>query len=169
MRESLSKKVGRIDTASLLRKVGDYNGFLTLEELDKRALQLSKTVNELKEPNPWFYLMSDRKRQWDTRTDAMKNFIISSHEFDRQATKAEVFDGILGSYFYQGGLLFGQVRRAALDSGLDQNEISMLDGKIKECSKIINSKTDWEVLPIKKLVQLQLAVLFETVNAISRN
>ncbi len=129
---------------------------------------VEKTLDKLQEPNAWYYLMKDTKRKWDIRTDAMKNYVESSPEFDRKATEAEVFDCLLGSYFYSGGLLFGQVRRAALESGLDSEDIKILENKIKECNKTISSETDWKVLPIKKLVQLQLGVLFETVNAISR-
>jgi len=129
---------------------------------------IGKILKVLKEPNPWFYLLSDAKRRWDTRTDAMKNYVNSSPDFERQATEAEVFDGLLDSYFYNGGLLFGQVRRAALESGLDSSEFKILESKIKDCSEHISSETDWKVLPIKKLIQLQLGLLFETVNAISR-
>ncbi|MEK6854930.1 MAG: M14 family zinc carboxypeptidase [Nanoarchaeota archaeon] len=129
---------------------------------------VEKTLDKLQEPNAWYYLMKDMKRRWDIRTEAMRNYVNSSPDFDRKATEAEIFDCLLGSYFYSGGLLFGQVRRAALESGLDSGDVKILKGKIEECSKTISSETDWEVLPIKKLVQLQLGVLFETVNAISR-
>ena len=164
-----SKKVkDQSDSSQTRREV-----WLSFIENSRKHLELvqpvvAKTLDTLKEQNAWYYLMTDIKRRWDIRTDAMKNYVSSSSDFDRKATKAEVIDGLLGSHFYSGGLLFGQVRRAALECGLDSSEIRILEDKIKECSNTINSETDWQVLPIKKLVQLQAGVLFETLNAISR-
>ncbi|MEK6896899.1 MAG: hypothetical protein AABW93_00005, partial [Nanoarchaeota archaeon] len=148
--------------------------WLSLMEKSRKNLEfvqpiVTKILGVLQEPNAWFYLLSDMKRTWDKRTDAMKNYVNSSHDFERQATEAEVLGGLLGSYFYNGGLLFGQVRRAALESGMNSEEIKILEDKTRECSQFISSETDWKVLSIKKLVQLQLGILFETVNAISRN
>lgn len=128
-----------------------------------------QALNILQEPNAWYYLMEDMKRRWDARTDAMKNHVMSSADFDRQATEAEVFDGLLGSYFYSGGLLFGQVRRAALEAGVSQSEVRVLEEKMKECDNVISDKAEWQVLSIKKLVQLQVGVLFETLNALTRD
>ncbi|MBI2451753.1 hypothetical protein HYV50_01600 [Candidatus Pacearchaeota archaeon] len=145
--------------------------FLENSEKNLEFLQpiIAKTLFVLQEPNAWFYVMKDAKRRWDIRTtEAMKNYVNSSPEFDRIATEAEVFDGLLESYF-GGGLLFGKARRAVLESGLGSSEIKVLEDKIRECSKTISSETNWKVLPIKKLVQLQLGVLFETINALSRN
>ncbi len=139
----------------------------TKQNLEIVQPTIGKILDVLHEPNSWFYLMKEKKRQWDSRTDSMKNYVISSPDFDRKATEAEVFDEVIGSYFYNGGLLFGQVRRAAIESGLDSSETKLLEDRINECSRMISSKTSWKILPIKKLVQLQLGVLFETINALS--
>ncbi|MDO8508232.1 MAG: M14 family zinc carboxypeptidase [Nanoarchaeota archaeon] len=164
-----SKKVMDTSLSSKTRR-DMYLSFLENYENNLKFIQpiLAKTLNVLKEPNPWFYLMADEKRRWDTRTDAMKNYVSSSPNFDRKATEAELADGLLGSYFYNGGLLFGQVKRALLEAGLNGTDIKAMDDKVRECCEKISSYTTWEVLPIKKLVQLQLCVLFETVNSISK-
>jgi len=164
-----SEKIKDVSLSSKTRR----EVWLSFIENSRKNLELvqqitEKTLKVLKEPNHWFYLMADVKRRWSTRTDAMKNYVNSSPDFERQATEAEVLDGLLGSYFYSGGLLFGQVRRAALESSLDSSEVKILENKIKECSEYIGFETNWKVLPIKKLVQLQLSLLFETVNALSR-
>lgn len=138
----------------------------------KRHLELvqpiiSKIREKISSSSPWSYVINNSKEKWDSRSDAMEKYVCSSKDFERWANQAEVLDGIIGSYFYGGGLLFGQVKRAAMEANLPENDIDFLDEKILECSKKINSTTNWKVLPIRNLVQLQLGLLFETINALN--
>jgi len=166
----LSEKIKDTSLSSKTRREV-WIKFLDDSEKNLEIVQptVDKILNILKEPNPWYYLAFELKRRWNLKNDSMKNYVNSNPDFDKPASEAEIFTGILGSHFYSGGLIFGQVRRAALECGLDESKIKMLEDKIKECSEFINARAKCEVVPIKKLVQLQLGVLFETIEAIKRN
>ena len=121
-------------------------------------------VGKLQAPDPYYYLLEEYKKQLERTNDAMRKHVTESKEFDRKANKAEVFSGLLGGYFYNGGLKFGQVRRIALATGMHSQVIKQLDEKIKECAQIIEKRSNWKPIPIQKLVQFQLGFLFETLN-----
>lgn len=123
-----------------------------------------EAVNKLKAPDPYYYMVEEYKKQLENTNNAMKKHIAESSDYDRKATKSEAFDGLIGSYFYHGGLKFGQVRRIALATGQPEHTIRMLDEKIKECAQIIEQRSNWKTIPIQKLVQFQLGFMFETLN-----
>ena len=143
-----------------------------IEESDKNLIFYSKFVQlilkELKEPDPHYYLIKQIERKIKIGNSHLKNHVLSSKEFDRKATFSEVFDNDIGYKFYT-GLSFGQLRRAAIKAKLDTEKIEEIENKMKEYSKEINKKSKLQTIPIKKLVQLQLLVLLETMNAISRS
>ena len=61
------------------------------------------------------------------------------------------------------------MRRAAIKAKLNTDNIKEIENKMKEYSEEIERKFKLKTISIKKLVQLQLLVLFETMNAISRS
>ena len=88
--------------------------------------------------------------------------LIATPEFERKATNSEVLDCNIALNFYRQGWGLGQLRRAGLKVRLEDNLIKEIDQKLEEAIEDIEEKTNWSVFPIKKMVQLQLAVLFET-------
>ena len=52
---------------------------------------------------------------------------------------------------------------------VDLEIIKEIEGRMEEYSKIVEENSNWKIFPIKKLVQLPLLVLFETINALNRN
>ncbi len=121
-----------------------------------------KALEKLKAPHPHFYLMEDFMRGFRAKNSAFREHIRTSAEYEAGATEAEVTTGIIGSYFYGGGLKFAQVRRAALAAGLDQQDILFLEEKMKECADVLDRELDYKAFPIRTLVQAQLVYLLET-------
>lgn len=128
---------------------------------------LGRILTSLSSTHTLTYPMEEYQRRWEKRSDAFKNYVIKSSDFDRLATEAELFDGTIGAYFYQGGLLLGQVHRAALAAGYTQEELRSLQEKIDICIQKLDASS-WKVLPIKNCVGLQAAVLFATLDALKR-
>ena len=87
---------------------------------------------------------------------------IPKKEYERLATIAEKFSSLVVSKFYL-TLILGQFRRLLLDSAnpkdLEQL-IKTTEKKINEILTYIEQESDYDVLPIKKLIQLQLGCLF---------
>ena len=86
---------------------------------------------------------------------------LSKKEFDRNATIAEVFSEEVISRFYDSSLL-GMFRRLLLESK-NSLEIKELTKKTEEMIDLriqyIDKNSDYKILSIKKLVQLQLGYL----------
>ena len=142
-----------------------------IEESDKNLIFYSKflpsILKDLKEPDPHYYIIKQLERKIKIGNSHLKNHVLSSNEFDRRATFSEIFDADIGYKFYT-GLSFGQLRRAAIKAKLDNNKIKEIENKMKEYSQEIERRFKLKTISIKKLVQLQLLVLFETINAISK-
>lgn len=130
--------------------------------LDKVQSIIEQALPKLDKTSPWHYKLEGYKSEWEKRSDHFKNYVSTDPSFEKPASKADTFNGLLGAYFYNGGTLFGQVRRAALEANLPQKIIQELEKEIKHCSDKISEATQWRTIPIKNLVELQAKVLNET-------
>lgn len=126
-----------------------------------------KVIEKLKEPAPYYYLAKNYVKSADSDKGSMRKHVLESEEYNRQATVAEVFEGNVLSRFYSEGLRIGQVRRAAIAANLEKATIDKLTKMIKKCAIEIEKENKLETFPIRKLVQLQIMYLFETLKEIS--
>lgn len=128
---------------------------------------VSDILTELKEPDLDYYLMRQLERRLALGTASMLKDIQTSPEYDCKATWAEIFEANVGIGFSM-GLTLGQLRRAAIKANLPAEIIKEIESKINQCARKVDGESHWEVFPIKKLVQLQVLVLTETLEALKR-
>ena len=128
---------------------------------------LPEVLSKLNEPDPHWYVMKHLERQIGFGLENFKNHVKTSEKYSGKATRAEVFDSVVTERFYR-TLMLGQLRRAAIKAKLENEKIKEIEKRIKEEVKIIDENSNWKVFPIKKLVQLQILFLFETLKAIER-
>ena len=122
---------------------------------------IPQVLEKLDDKDPFSYLLKAEHRRALRGVDLLEK-LISSPEFDRQASNSEVFDCNVTGYFYIIGLGYAQLRRAAIRAGVSESLIKEIDEKMNKSIDDIEAASDWKLFPIKKMVQLQLAVLFET-------
>lgn len=145
-----------------------------LDMLDKNNEQMAyalpivhEAANKLKEGDAHFYIMRLYKEIFERGNKPLRERIISSAEYEKKATYAEIFSTEVISIFDR-ALRLGQIRRAAVKAGLDKEIIAGLEKRILDYAEFIDKNSNWNVFPIKKLVQLQVGFLFETMNALER-
>lgn len=124
-------------------------------------------LKRLKKPDPHYYIAEELEKQSHFDERKMKEHVLTSREYDRIATSAELFWGEIISRFYKTTVL-AQVKRAALKAKLEPSQIIPLEREISESLQYIQKHSHIQVSPIQKLVQVQLLLLFETLNAMER-
>lgn len=126
---------------------------------------IPQLISKIDESDIDYNILKGMEREFQEGNKKFKDYVLSSSDFDRKATNAEVFDCIIGSFF-ESGLAFGQLRRAAIKAKLNEADLNRIDQKIEECDEYIKENSKWKVFPIKKLIQLQLFFLFETLKKV---
>jgi len=87
---------------------------------------------------------------------------LKKKKYEKIATVAEEFNTLVRTRFYS-SLTLGELRRLLLGSKESKgiNElIKNVENKIDELISYVSKNSDYKILPIKKLVQLQLGCLF---------
>ncbi|MBX5437864.1 MAG: hypothetical protein IRZ33_11725, partial [Alicyclobacillaceae bacterium] len=99
--------------------------------------------------------------------DAKEQWAQSSDELVREATVAEVFDNLIVSRFYR-GLLLGVLVRM-IDAELEHARSETLAAMLEEATAMrdtwlakLEADLDYRVIPIKKLVAVQLGAALHT-------
>ncbi len=87
---------------------------------------------------------------------AEREDVLRNHKYDALAKESEVFDNLLVSDMYQ-LLTYAMLVRAFEKDGLDENQdYSLAKSLFEERARKLESELDYQVIPIKKLVTLQL-------------
>ena len=86
--------------------------------------------------------------------EAEKSWALKSKEVDREATIAEVFDSRYVSRFYR-LLMLGMLYRLLREEGLEEAE--EVRNRMEELASQLERELRYRVIPIKKLVKIQLA------------
>lgn len=93
---------------------------------------------------------------------AEENWAKTAPELERKATVAEVFDNYTVSKFYR-LLILGQLRRMLLEEvkggndGSIERELRLVEDEIYNRADQLEGELEYEVIPIRKLVKIQLA------------
>ena len=130
---------------------------------------LNSTIKYMEEKNP-FKLALESFTGNEESNEATKKMVDENPDFARMATVAEKFDNLLISKFYK-MLSYGLLVRANESELLKMKErnednpekkkaleeaFKISEEKLKELSEELEEKIDYEVIPIKKLVSIQL-------------
>lgn len=131
---------------------------------------LDETKEYLDEKNPFRLALEAFTGNNKERNDSTRKMVEENPDFARKATVAEKFDNLLVSRFYK-MLSYGLLVRASeseLEKMKDKNEddttkyrtlcaaFETAEKELKELSRELETKIDYEVVPIKKLVAIQL-------------
>lgn len=159
------KRINDLSPGTMTRKEAVINS-LEFEKEHTEFIKdtLNKLTDHLDKNNP-FKLALEAFTDNEDFDKATLNMINNNPDFERFATVAEEFDNLLVRRFYK-MLSYGLLTRAvedALLSDLDKDkkaEIELLfntvEGKLKELSIYLEEEMDYEVVPIKKLIAIQL-------------
>lgn len=156
--DRMSKKTRREIWLKKIQEEKENNKFM--EEF------ISEILLKLKEPNDFYYVIKEYKEDADDERIELINHVKNSKEFERKASFSEVFDCEIGNKFFICRKL-GQLHRAAILSKLGNFKIKEIENKLDYHLKILN-KSKIKIFPIKKLVQLQVLLLFETLNELKK-
>lgn len=130
---------------------------------------LTKITDYISEDNPFPLLVKQMVEDLDFSTEAKLEWS-KQEEFSRRATISEEFDNLLVSRFYN-GLSIGLLRRTAAfeiekiktEGSNDDNKLKRLeeveaeaDKWLKENSDYLEKNMNYKVIPIQKLVRIQV-------------
>ncbi len=142
----------------LKRKYEEYNKIITLIENIIKLPDINK--------ESLFYHLLEEVIPLE------RNFILAglenlkSKEYIKKASNSEKFSSEVIGKFYA-SLILGECRRLLLDSKKSweiSKFIKIVEGKIEELIKYINKKSNYEIIPINRLVKLQIGCLFISLN-----
>lgn len=137
----------------------------------------------ISQDNPFFKLMDPSSPARKERNEAQRKRALSDPEFEKPAKGAQVFSSFVVSKFYR-GLSLGlavrtcefELQRLATEDSNDQEAITKLTGVLQEALHQLRQYTDelerelnYTVIPIQKLVRIQLESGLLVSNHISKN
>ncbi len=177
------KRINDLSTSDITRK----NAVLENLEFNKKADAfikdtLNSTIEYMEEKNP-FKLALEAFTDNAESDEATRKMVNENPDFAKVATVAEKFDNLLVSKFYK-MLSYGLLVRAneyELLKMKDNNEdnpkkekaleeaFNSAEEKLKELSEFLEKEIDYEVIPIKKLVSIQLECGLLVANYLNRN
>ncbi|HRZ86095.1 MAG TPA: M14 family zinc carboxypeptidase [Candidatus Paceibacterota bacterium] len=158
-----------IENSKISKKTRKEVWLEMLDKSDKNLKFFSKIVllclKKLDKNNPFYYVLKGIEKDIEHGNNNIRKYIMSSNKFKRNAKYSEIFDCTIGFNIYN-TLKLGQIRRAAIESNIDQYLIKDIENKIEENYTYIIKNSNLKPLPIKNLVQLQIGYLFETLKEI---
>lgn len=163
------KRITDMSESDILRKDAVLEKLKANEESNRFIKSvLEPTRQYLDSRNP--FLMALDAFSEDSSGDATKKMVAENPEYQKKATVAEKFDNLLVSKFYK-LLSYGMLIRAhelELEKMKDNEEVNSekreallkaaetAEKAHKELADYLEEKIDYEVVPIKKLVSIQL-------------
>lgn len=164
------KRISDLSESDISRKEAVLKSLEYSEEADEFIIKtLNETIEYMEANNP-FKLALESFTDSSQNNQATKKMVNENPDFQKMATVAEKFDNLLISKFYK-MLSYGLLVRAnesELDKMAKSNEdhpqkkkalekaFKVSEDRLKDLSVELEEKIDYEVVPIKKLVSIQL-------------
>ena len=164
------KRISDLSESDISRKEAVLRNLEYSEEADEFIVKtLNETIEYMEANNP-FKLALESFTDSAQNNQATKKMVNENPDFQKVATVAEKFDNLLISKFYK-MLSYGLLVRAnesELDRMASNNEddpqkqkalkkaFKVSEDRLKDLSVELEEKIDYEVVPIKKLVSIQL-------------
>lgn len=164
------KRIADLSESDMTRKDAVLMNLEFSEKIDGFIKNtLNKTIDYMAKDNP-FRLSLEAFTNNDDSNEATRKMVETNPDFAKKATVAEKFDNLLISKFYKMLSLGLLVRANELElEKMEQNNEHNPDKKealkeaynislekLKALSEVLEEKIDYEVIPIKKLISIQL-------------
>lgn len=164
------KRIANLSESDMTRKDAVLMNLEFSEKIDGFIKNtLNKTIDYMAKDNP-FRLSLEAFTNNDDSNEATRKMVETNPDFAKKATVAEKFDNLLISKFYKMLSLGLLVRANELElEKMEQNNEHNPDKKealkeaynislekLKALSEVLEEKIDYEVIPIKKLISIQL-------------
>ncbi len=177
------KRINDLSESDISRKEAVLKKIKFSEKADQFIKDsLKKTAEYMKEDNP-FRLALEAFTKTEDNNKATRKMVNENPDFVKKATVAEKFDNLLIAKFYK-MLSYGLLVRAneselleMKENGEDnptkgkalKEEFELSEDKLKKLSQELEAKINYEVVPIKKLISIQLECGLLMADYLNRN